>query len=403
MRKTKAIFKTFIISICLLMIMGVSVTAKPSSEFTANNHPKLGTFQGIVDGKKGEGSFFYRFDFHDDGMVTVIKQYGGHDEKEDKTWKKDGDSLQIISGPNPRITDFDKGENSLFKFTDSKTLAYKDGFYETDFKEHKSTLAFAHWILILAGLMALNEIFRRFKEPTIIFYFILPFALIPLWASQGVSYWFKWVKVYSVVTACIWFTFMRYTKLSKKVFPRLIAAMFIALNITEAVTQDFSLGFTPNILNGIAGILSIITLFYGWKGIHIDNSKEHDMVWPKMTVLWILAYDVWNFAFVYLNFPGSASAQFMVILSCTIPSIFIKRGTWLQARAFTLAAWFMYYFTVPRFTESMQLHVPRNASLSMAVAIISIALNILCVMEFFRNVRQDKNKSSIVKNANSLH
>jgi hypothetical protein len=392
MKKIKMTFKTFVISFCLLMIMGVSVSvsAKPSSDFTDNNHPKLGTWQGIVDGQKGEGSLFYRFTFHEDGTVTVMKQYGGHDENEDKTWKKDGDNLQIISGPNATIKDFDKGEKGLLTFTDSKTIVYKDGFYETDFKEHKSGIAFVHWILILVGLMVLNEIFRRFKWPTVIFYFILPFALIPLWASHGVSYWFKWVKVYSVVTASIWFTCMRYTKLSKKVFPRLIAAMFIALNITEAVTQDFSLGFAPNILNGIAGILSIITLFYGWKSIHIDDSKEHDMVWPKMTVLWIIAYDVWNFVFVYLNFPGSASAQFMVILSCTIPSLFIKKGTWLQARAFTLAAWFMYYFTAPRFTESMQLHVPRNGTLTMIAALISITLNVLCAVEFFRNVRNDK-------------
>jgi hypothetical protein len=390
MKKIQTVFKTFVLSFCLLMIMGASASANPGSEFTADNHPKLGTFQGIVDGKQGEGSLFYRFSFHEDGTVTVIKQYGGHDEKEDKTWKKNGDNLQITSGPNAKIRDFDKGEKVLLKFTDSKTIAYEDGFYETDFKEHKSGIAFIHWILILVGLMALNELFRKFKWPTVIFYFILPFALIPLWASHGVSYWFKWAKVYSVVTACIWFTCMRYTKLSKKVFPRLIAAMFIALNITEAVTQDFSLGYAPNILNGIAGILSIITLFYGWKGIHIDDSKEHDMVWPKMTVLWILAYDVWNFVFVYLNFPGSASAQFMVIVSCTIPSLFIKKGTWLQARAFTLAAWFMYYFTAPRFTESMQLHVPRNASLSMTVALISIALNILCAVAFFKNIRNDR-------------
>ncbi|MCB2291633.1 DUF5692 family protein [Clostridium sp. CS001] len=391
MRKIKMTLKTSALTICLLMIMSACVFANPNSDST--NNKVLGTWQGIVDGKKGEGSFFYRFNFHDDGTVAVIKQYGGHDEKEDKTWKKTGDNLQIISGPNAKITDFDKGENVLFTFTDSKTIAYKDGFYETDFKEHKSGLAFFHWILILVGLIALNEIFRRFKWPTTIFYFILPFALIPLWASHGVTYWFKWVKVYSVVTACIWFTCMRYTKLGKKVFPRLIAAMFIALNITEAVTQDFSLGYAPNILNGIAGILSIITLFYGWKGIHIDGSKEHDMVWPKMTVLWILAYDVWNFVFVYLNFPGSASAQFMVILSCTIPSLFIKKGTWLQARAFTLAAWFMYYFTAPRFTESMQLHVPRNASLSMALALISIVLNVLCAVAFFKNIKNEKKAS----------
>ena len=390
MKNIKMTFKTIIISICLFMITGASVSAKPSIDFTANNHPTLGTFQGIVDGKKGEGSFFYRFNFHDDGTVTVIKQYGGHDEKENKTWKKDGDILQITSGLNANVIDFDKGEKILFTFMDSKTIAYKDGDYSTEFKEHKSGIAFVHWILILVVLITLNEIFRKFKWPTVFFYFILPFALIPVWAGQGVSYWFKWVKVYSVVTACIWFTCMRYTKLGSKIFPRLIAAMFIAVNITEAVTQDFSLGYAPNILNGVAGILSIITLFYGWKGIHIDNSKERDMVWPKMTVLWIIAYDVWNFVFVYLNFPGSVSAQLMVILSCTIPSLFIKKGTWLQARAFTLAAWFMYYFTVPRFTESMQLHVPRNASLSMTLALISIVLNVLCAVEFFKNIQKDK-------------
>lgn len=99
MRKIKITLKTFALTICFFMIMSAYVFANPSSNFASNNK-SLGTWQGIVDGKKEEGSFFYRFNFHDDGTVAVIKQYGGHDEKEDKTWKKTGDNLQIISGPN---------------------------------------------------------------------------------------------------------------------------------------------------------------------------------------------------------------------------------------------------------------------------------------------------------------
>jgi hypothetical protein len=166
--------------------------------------------------------------------------------------------------------------------------------------------------------------------------------------------------------------------------------MFIALNISEAVMQDFSMGNLPNILNGVAGILSIATLFYGWKGIHAESTKERDMLWPKMTIFWIIAYDIWNWVFVYLNFPGSASGQFMVIMACTIPALFIKKGTWLQARAFTLAAWFMYYFTAPRFTESMQLMIPRNATLMLIVALTSIIANAVYAIIYVGMLQKDK-------------
>jgi hypothetical protein len=169
---------------------------------------------------------------------------------------------------------------------------------------------------------------------------------------------------------------------------KLIAALFLAVNIAEAVSQDFSMGYLPNILNGIAGILSIITLFYGWKQIGPDKSKHKDMVWPAMTVFWIVAYDIWNIVYVYLNFPGSTSAQLMVLLSCTIPALFIKKGTWLQARAFTLAAWFMYYFTVPRFTEQMELMFPRSYNLMLIVAIISITANLAYFIVWMRMLRK---------------
>ncbi len=42
-----------------------------------------------------------------------------------------------------------------------------------------------------------------------------------------------------------------------------------------------------------AGLLNIIAIC-GWAGIIISKDKSKDMIWP-----WIIAYDLWNFAYTY--------------------------------------------------------------------------------------------------------
>ncbi|WLR42999.1 DUF5692 family protein [Bacillus carboniphilus] len=355
----------------------------PVQVVSADPIEPTGEWQMIVDGESGEGAFFYRFDFQENNLVTVTKQLGGDNIVEEKNWEISDNNLIITSGENAKITEFD--DNPLTIEEDG--LHYSNGFYFGTLQEHNSPFAWIHWVLILVVLMGLNELFRKSKWAGVIFYFVLPIALLPIWTSHDVSYWFKWVKVYSVVGASVWYILMRFSKLGKLTSAKLVAALFLALNIAEAVTQDFSMGYLPNILNGIAGILSIATLFYGFKQMTIEDTKERDLVWAKMPLLWIIAYDIWNWVFVYLNFPGSASAQFMVLLSCTIPAVFIKKGTWLQARAFTLAAWFMYYFTFPRFTETMEILVPRNDFLMLSVAVISLAANVAYAIVYLRRMR----------------
>ncbi len=351
----------------------VSLEPSISIAFPSDNLDvsQMGIWQGIVDGKAGEGSLFYRLEFEDNGGVSVSKQYGGHNLVEEKKWELKGNLLTIEGTINDEINDFD---NAVLELVDDRTLSFKSDSYAGVIQKWNKTGTAVHWIVMLLVLLGLNELFRRYKWATVVFYFVLPFALIPLWDSQGVTYWFKWVKVYSVVFAVIWFTLMRYTKLGDKNYAKFVAMAFLALNIAETVNQDLSMGFLANSLNGIAGILSIVTIS-GWKGIHIENSKTKDMVWPAMTIFWIIAYDIWNFVFVYLNFPGSAATQFLVLLSCTIPALLITKGTWLQARAFTLAAWFMYYFTAPRFIEAHVIPLPRNENLMLAAGILSIAAN----------------------------
>ncbi len=54
MKNNKFIVKTFVMNICLFMTMVALISAKPSNDLTSNTHPKLGTWQGIIDGKEGE-------------------------------------------------------------------------------------------------------------------------------------------------------------------------------------------------------------------------------------------------------------------------------------------------------------------------------------------------------------
>lgn len=372
------------VSLLLLFFLNLSALSAQTSSATEIESIKIGMWQGVMDGDPGEGGLFFRLDFKADGSIEVTKQFGGANIIEEKSWTRSNNGIEIIGASEDIILDFDGAELQII---DNKTLKYsKDHhlFYMHKWNKYGTAL---HWIGMLGLLILLNEIFRRYKVPTFAFYIIIPFIIIPLLAYLGyteVSYWFKWVKLYSVVFAAIWFSFMRYTKLGSMQFALFIAAAFLAVNIAEAIGQDFSMGYTPNILNAIAGILSIITLT-GWKNIHIEDTKERDMVWPAMTVLWIVAYDIWNFVFVYLNFPGSAANQFLVLLACTIHSLFMKKGTWLQARAFTLAAWFMYYFLSPAAVETHLVPLPRNEFLMLAAGIISIVANGILAYVVFKD------------------
>ena len=106
-------------------------------------------------------------------------------------------------------------------------------------------------------------------------------------------------------------------------------------------------------MNGIAGIFNIL-LICGWSGIFVSKDSTRDMMWPDMAWIYILTYDLWNFAYTYNCISDhSVYCGMLLLLSCTIPSFFIKRGCWLQHRAQTLALWIMFIMTVPTFAESI--------------------------------------------------
>lgn len=261
-----------------------------------------------------------------------------------------------------------------------------------------------HTVLLLVVLLALNELFRKSKWATIIFYLAVPLILTPLvWVKTGntpgstINTWFHWAKLYSVIIAVLGFTAFRYTKLENSKFMKFFPALILGVNIAEAVARDFELGLaTPahywHFLNGIAGILSIITIS-GWMGIFADkDNPERDMLWPDMTTFWIIAYDVWNLVYIWNCVPEHAGYGIAVLLSCTIPSLWIKKGTWIQARAFTLAAWMMYLFTFNGFVDNSanRLHLSTDPRLMGALGILSLGLNAAFAWIHFSKVSKKK-------------
>lgn len=68
--------------------------------------------------------------------------------------------------------------------------------------------------------------------------------------------------------------------------------------------------------------------------------------------MYILAYDIWNFEYTYLNLPTHAwYCGFALLLAPTAAAMFWNKGGWIQNRANTLATWCMFAQIFPLFQD----------------------------------------------------
>ncbi len=181
-------------------------------------------------------------------------------------------------------------------------------------------------------------------------FLIAPLLLTPYWltTNHGVGI-FPWVKLYTIIFSVCWVTGLRFSTLShQKCLLYGVLFLFIA-NIFEAIVQDVSGGHWTHYLVVFSGILMIATLPDPFHAIEIDPIGRHDLYYNGMTRAWIIEYTAWNWAFVYLNFPAIAGQQIAVLGTPLIIGLVSPRR-WLQARAFTLAA---YLIVLATFTEDI--------------------------------------------------
>lgn len=269
------------------------------------------------------------------------------------------------------------------------------------------------WVVVLAALIGLNEVTRRWRAAGLAFFVALPIVLtIFVWpntagADSSTGTWFHWVKVYSSLAGCLGFMALRYhPKLAAKRWALAFPPLILAINIAEAVIRDFQvagmsegmqdgvymIGGAWNYMNGIAGIINLVTIC-GWAGIFISKGASKDMIWPDMLWFWIIAYDLWNFAYVY-NCVGDHAfyAGAALLISCTIPAFFLKRGAWLQHRAHTLALWMMFTMAVPSFVGDSQFAVEssHNPTALFTVSLLSLVANVGVLVYQVRKIAQTR-------------
>ena len=269
-------------------------------------------------------------------------------------------------------------------------------------------------LAFLVGLILLNEVARYNMWLSIAMFVVLPvFLAIFVWphtavAGSGAGTWFQTAKCYSALIGCIGGMIIRYTpRLHTNKLALCFPPFILAVNIAEAVARDFqlhtangivdgylTLGGPWNIMNGIAGILNIVTIC-GWFGIIISHDKKKDLVWPDMMWFWIIAYDLWNMAYVYNSVSDRAMYSGVVLLlACTIPAFFIKRGAWALHRVQTLAIMMMFTLTFPSFFTDPRfaVHSTHNPAAYYALSILALASNVaVAVYQLYVIIKKRKN------------
>ena len=253
---------------------------------------------------------------------------------------------------------------------------------------------FLGWILVFTCLVLANEFARRTKAGGMLCFVVLPIILTVYfiaiyvsaaagaeWALNNNTYvhmtsWFHYAKLYAATAGCIGFMMLKYKwGIGKTQWFKAFPFVIVAINILIAVCSDFesairgaqSLAETGtswwlssegvwlyggwwNVLNGLAGIINILCMT-GWWGIYTSKKKD-DMLWPDMTWMFILAYDVWNFQYTYLNLPThSWYCGVALLLAPTFAAAFWNKGGWIQNRANTLALWCMFAQVFPLFQD----------------------------------------------------
>lgn len=269
--------------------------------------------------------------------------------------------------------------------------------------------SFVVFVLFVVVLMGINEASRRSKWLSIAAYCVLPVVLavlvfVGVMGSPTGKTWFGWVKVVSALLGVYGFMAIRYTKLGNKKFAAIFPVTILGLNIAEAVYREFEVfatfkelttdpagiliqGGVWNIFNAISGIICII-LLTGFVGIKASKDKSRDMVWPDMTWIYIVAYTLWNFAYVY-NCISTRSmyAGFGILLAAVLAEVFFKQGVWLQHRAQILSLYAMFSLSIDyQASEVFQILPTYTEGALWTVSIVAFVFNVWALANMIRLV-----------------
>lgn len=194
--------------------------------------------------------------------------------------------------------------------------------------------------IILAGLTASYWLFqhytRSWRLATLLIAFgAIPVALTPLWILRNSLDPFVWLKIYSVLFCACWGSWMRFAEVNEKSWLRYTIGLLLAGNILEALCVDLSSAGIAHHANAALALALLVCLPYRSSRPYVEKAACARDLRCKLPLTWIVGYTVWNWIFVWLNYPAflgphTAILAAALIVACRDPQL------WVQARAATL-------------------------------------------------------------------
>ncbi len=199
----------------------------------------------------------------------------------------------------------------------------------------------AGWLFVLfAYLVAAHEAVRWAPWPVALLLVAgLPLALVVRWWPLGRRMrwtWFLWAKTYSVAAVACVLVLGGAGLISEQVLGVVIYGLAV-VNILEACLKEYQMGTRVNLVAGL--VIAATTPL--WTGAYVDGSTA--MYAAPMS--WILAYTLWDFAFVYAAFRGVYAHHLAVLGAPLVLALLETPDVWFQARAVTLLAFLVVYNT----------------------------------------------------------
>jgi Family of unknown function (DUF5692) len=191
-------------------------------------------------------------------------------------------------------------------------------------------------IAVTVLLLVAQEALRRASRWAVWGVFLLmPLVLTPYWIRVNDLGLFSWFKFYTVFFCVCWGTALRLTSLANRAWARSTIPLLLAANILEAVVLDLFRHGSAHTLNAAAGLVLIATLPYGPDSTWIHSASDRCDLHYRTSKRWVIGYALWNWTFVYLNYPALTGHHTAVLAAGLIVAM-VDPLRWGQTRASTL-------------------------------------------------------------------
>ena len=183
---------------------------------------------------------------------------------------------------------------------------------------------------------------------------------------------FIWIKLYSIMLCICWGTWFRFGKRDHLKWTQRSIALLLLANVAEATFLDLFGTGTAHLLNAAAGLILMICLLSRIPSTNVDSQSGKRCLLVDVPITWIIGYTLWNWSFVYLNYPAYLGHH-TAVLAAALAVGLIDRRRWVQARAATLGVNLLWMACFPsQLLELSNTSSWSNPEIETIVAIVSL-------------------------------